>query len=1365
MKNYIRPLQILSVLCFQLIITESFGQCPISNFSISSPVCSGSPLQISNNSSGASSYKWDFTPGFFSKPASRLNDTLLNLSYPGDITLANENDTNIMFISGFGDGKLHRVIYGNGPENPITLAEDLGNFGVLYQPTDIALYKEDSTWFGLITDYGSNYLFRIRFGNSLRNTPDSITTVLTNVTSNFVNPWSIKITTDSTGSIYGLVCNHTGGSISILSFGNSIRNIPIAGAPIIVPGTTFVQDAAIAKSCGNWYALLAGNSSGKVIRADFGNSLSNTPIFNTIITNGGSPSDLILIDDSSHWKLIYTDFNSFDIKKYDLGNDLGNITPVFLGSDYFNGQNPKGICSTRKGATTFIYVLYSTSHEIQTLSYSNPVNVNQSISKDSIPNNVVFVQAGTYPVTLFVTDANGNYSSYTDSVVVTPAPNTNFIVTNKCFGDATSFIDSSVLNNGTIISWNWNFGDGDSSTVQNETHTYLSTGSYNVRLITSSSYGCLDTLVSTINITPRPQASFSSPSVFCSKTFMPFTDQSTVSSGTVNAWIWRFGNGDSSNTQNPLYSYPNGGNYQVKLTITTAAGCSDSTTTLLSVNYRPQAGFTIDNTCISQNVVFTDRTLFNNSSAGNYVWDFGDGNSDTVSNPSHLYVPAVTTYPVQLIVTATNGCNDTSIQTVKINNIPTVNFSFLPSGVCQNNNVAFTDLSTVNGDTISGWYWDFGNNEFDTRANPVHQFITSGLHTVSLIAYSPSKCPGAAFQQVIDVKESPVASFSYSTTCFGNSMHFINNSTPATGSTIDSVLWTFNASDTSFIYNPDFTFASEGNYPVVLTVLSPEGCKSSESLFVQIHSRPSSVFSHSIPCTGDSLQFSNVSICDSLSTITQYEWNFGDLSSGVNDISSLLNPKHKYSTTQNFTVSLISTTNFGCKDTSIKNFTVNQSPSAQFTYSPTCLGSLMEFFNPGSPPDSSYLWNFGDNQTNQLREPAHYYAFPGTYTIRLQVTSKPGCSTTASKQVSVSPIPVADFNSTPACLNTEYILKDNSSIITGSINKWEWNIATLPKPDSIQNPHYIFPDTGAYNVTLTIISDIGCTKSVSKIIKVNRLPVSSFSFDPQFGNPPLEIQTTDYSTEGAYYLWDFGDGNAPESIHEPSHIYNDTGLFVITQYVTSQFGCKDTSSKNIYVINPILDIAVTGDSSYFEGNYFHVIGRIENRGTREITSLQMEATLENGNTIREELTDTIPNGPLGYFTYPFHASFLINPGSDLRYYCIHAINPNGLPDNVPENNERCFNLTNDIITINAFPNPFANHVTFRFLLPQQENMKIELIDQAGRIVRELFEGKANKNLFEINNDLSDLPDGLYSVKVTYRDRIIGYTIVKNNHSK
>ena len=163
--------------------------------------------------------------------------------------------------------------------------------------------------------------------------------------------------------------------------------------------------------------------------------------------------------------------------------------------------------------------------------------------------------------------------------------------------------------------------------------------------------------------------------------------------------------------------------------------------------------------------------------------------------------------------------------------------------------------------------------------------------------------------------------------------------------------------------------------------------------------------------------------------------------------------------------------------------------------------------------------------------------------------------------------------------------------------------------------------------------------------------------------------------------------------------------------------------------------------------------------------MEFNAWLENGNTIREDLNIVIPTGHLGFLTYPFHASFLIGSSSNFDYYCIQASSPNGIDDSYPENNERCFNLTDDIISMDPYPNPFTNQLTLRYLLPQQEYLKIEMCDMTGKTVKSIFEGKASKNLFEIVTDLSELPDGIYAVKVTYRDRLIGKNIVKSSSKK
>ena len=138
---------------FIALIFKSTAQCPVADFTIASPVCAGSALNITNISTNSTSYEWDFSPGYLSQSASRLSDTSLSLSYPGDITSITQNDTLITFISGKGDGKVYRAIYGNGPQNPLTQLDDLGNLGgTTYQPSDVTLYQENFEWYGNYTE-------------------------------------------------------------------------------------------------------------------------------------------------------------------------------------------------------------------------------------------------------------------------------------------------------------------------------------------------------------------------------------------------------------------------------------------------------------------------------------------------------------------------------------------------------------------------------------------------------------------------------------------------------------------------------------------------------------------------------------------------------------------------------------------------------------------------------------------------------------------------------------------------------------------------------------------------------------------------------------------------------------------------------------------------------------------------------------------------------------------------------------------------------------------------------------------------------------------------------------------------------------
>lgn len=1344
-----KNLRLYSLVFLCLIQLAAQAQCPTAAFTIASPVCAGSSLNITNNSTNAVSYRWDFSPGYYYSSGTIESDTTLALSFPGDINAYNQNDTVVVFLTGKADGNVYRITYANGPENPVTNIENFANLsGTLFQPGDITLYNENGNWYGIVVDYGNNSVVRFELGNSILNPPANPTTLLNNTNSNISTAWSIKLAKDEVGDIYGLVANFTAGSFTLLNFGNSILNTPVPSAPISTgQGTTL--DLELVHSCGHWIAFLAGYTAATVVMADFGNSFGNTPTLSTIITNG-SPADIEVVEDSSSYKMLYTNYSSHTVYKYDLGSNLAVPNPVYIGSESFGGTNPKGISVVRSGRKSYVYLLNTGTNQVKCISYGNASSANTGVSTDFTPTGISFANEGSYPVTLTAYDSNGSPSSVTQLVTVSASPATSFTSTGSCLGDQTIFTDLSTISSGSIGTWQWTFGNGNNSSLQNPSETYSDTGQYIVSLTATSANGCSSTFSDTIPVYVKPTASFSTPSATCSRSLLSFTDLSTIVSGSIDEWRWNFGNGDTSVVQNPDYIYPAGGNYTVTLTATSNTGCSDDFTATVNINDRPTALFNAINTCVGQQVQFNDESTINGSTIISYDWDLGDGTTSSISNPAHQYANTVADYPVSLIIVAQNGCTDTISDTIRINNIPTA--AFTTTGVlCSSSEVQFVDQSTVAGDTINSYFWDFGDGNTASSANPSHLFSVAGNYTVTLIAYAPTNCPSVPVQQTINVLQAPTPDFDANIACTGSASVFTNQSLVPAGESIDSTLWRFTQNDSSTSFNSFFIFPAAGFYDVDLHVVSSSGCSADTTIQIKVSSLPVPSFSTSNNCSSQQVQFNNLSTNDSLAVITAYSWDFGDPGSGVLNTSMLEDPIHVFNTAQSYQVTLTVTNNHGCTASTIVPVLINQSPLARFTYSPTCYGELMQFFNPGSPADSAYLWNFGDFQVNQLRDPSHFYAFVGNYTVTLTVYAANGCVSTATRVVTVSPLPNANFSNTNACLNTPVQFTDLSTISAGSITRRHWYVNNTLFDSTTAVPSYTFDSLGTYQVRLEVFSDIGCSRTVTRTITVNPLPVANFSFTPQFGNPPLDVSFINLSSGASTYEWNFGDSSSPSTLFEPQHQYIDTGIFNIRQIAISAVGCRDTAIKNIYVIKPVLDIAVTGDSSYYDGTFFHVVTYLTNLGTREINSLKVIARLDNGNQIKEDFTGIIPSGPGGQITYAFRAAFPILNGERLRYYCVQATDPNQEADNVPSNNERCFSRTDEEPGIEVFPNPFTDRMTVRLVLPFSETLSVSIIDQLGRQVAVLFDGQAEEGLLQIEPDVAGLGEGIYTLRVIYND--------------
>ncbi|MGE5108959.1 MAG: PKD domain-containing protein [Sphingobacteriales bacterium] len=353
----------------------------------------------------------------------------------------------------------------------------------------------------------------------------------------------------------------------------------------------------------------------------------------------------------------------------------------------------------------------------------------------------VFATFGTYTVKLTVGTAGGCISSATieKTVVVEAGPVADFINSKTCVNQLVSFTDNSTTTSGNITAWNWDFGDGTSSILQNPQKTYSVPGTYEVKLVVISSSGCFsDVIKRNITVAAAPIAGINVAGG-CENKIVSLQDASVISSGTITRWYWSLGNGNTSVEQNPAIIYPAHGSYTIKHVVESNGGCiSDTAITTISIESTPVAGITVTDGCEGQIVHFIDSSSIDFGAITNWNWDFGDGNTAVLQNPTHIYsTPG--SYTVKLMVQSANGCmSDTVSKSIDIAAKPEV--SFTNTEACIGQQIQFTNQTILASGTITGYSWDFGDGSTSAIENPVHTYNREGDFTATLTAFTGNGC-------------------------------------------------------------------------------------------------------------------------------------------------------------------------------------------------------------------------------------------------------------------------------------------------------------------------------------------------------------------------------------------------------------------------------------------------------------------------------------------------------------------------------------------------------------------------------------------------------------------------------------------------
>jgi gliding motility-associated-like protein len=514
-----------------------------------------------------------------------------------------------------------------------------------------------------------------------------------------------------------------------------------------------------------------------------------------------------------------------------------------------------------------------------------------------------------------------------------------------CVKSPVAFTDSSSShytgNNSSIpiTNWNWNFGDGGTSTVQNPSHIYTAPGTYTVLLAIANQNGCTDSTTRIVRVLPGPHAKFSMSDV-CVNSTVPFTDQSTTPAGsmqTITSWAWTFSdNGATSSTPNTTHIYNTPGTFTIHLAVVTDKGCKDDTSRVIKIWPLPRPNFISTEVCIGDTTQFTDKSVQSDPSDNliNWVWNFGDSTAlSSAQNPGHVYINAGT-YQVQLIVGTARGCVKDTTRSVVVHPLPDAKFTATP--ICKGSPVQFHDQSTPAG-TIVGWSWNFGDIVNNTAAgqNPSHVYDSSKVYYPVLTITSKYGCKSST-QMPIDIVPLPDVALDANkySGCSPLCVNFIDLSY-SKSDPIKSWSWTFGDGNGSSQQSPSHCYPNAGVYSVALTVTTANSCTANASWanMINVYPHPIANFDASSYETSESTPLIN--FYDKSSGANFWHWDFGDhTNANAQDTS------HLFPSAGTYKVWLNVVNQWGCVDAIEKDIVITQ----QWTF------YVPNAFTPGSSP-------------------------------------------------------------------------------------------------------------------------------------------------------------------------------------------------------------------------------------------------------------------------------------------------------------------------------------------------------------------------------------------------------------------------------
>ena len=783
---------------------------------------------------------------------------------------------------------------------------------------------------------------------------------------------------------------------------------------------------------------------------------------------------------------------------------------------------------------------------------------------------------GNFDVVLTATDESGCSNSLTKTEYInlaSPIVDFEFDEDIICKNTAINFTN---LSNCVGI---WSFGDGSSSSIQNPVHIYNTSGEFDVTLTAFGGYDCEQSITKQIYVEEVIPSFETDPLTmddtlyWCELPFeVDYTSTATATYTSIISAEWHLNDTTTqtgltvTNSYEEELLYPFG---YVKFY--SEQGCM-SLVSLPPVNIvLPKATFTVDTIggCVPLDINFT---FIGNSDEPitDYHWDFGDGTTSSLMNPSHTY-QYTGVFVSELVITNSLGCQAVFHKNIYAGEPQHANFIVPQDTVCASDTLTYINLST-DTNLIDLWHWsDYVNGYWNGELQLNND---TGLNTVILTVYN-NFCKDTAMRQVY--VNGPIVKDIYIVSPY-------NCDTPLTQQLsvniidADSIDWNFGDGTTltgTNTYTLYHTFPSRGYYYV--TVKAYGICEYVKTNIIHISDVD---MNFSIP---DSIcNSSYVLFADSSHNAVEYWLNTGLHSHHYNYSYLIGDTLDYYATNGVYNVEFIGRDHYGCMDTVTKPLTV-VGPYAGFTADVTsgCWPLDVQFTDTSQSiaPIAEWFWDFGNGNTSITQNSSTTYLPTDSFTIQLTVTDNIGCSNTDSiyHYITTSEID-ADLNVS----SSKICLGDAISYSASPQGSYDYNITFGDNGTSVsQSGSYSYSQQGMYDIQLIVDDGNGCKDTAYQNIVVQNViaDFDIFGIDTCAPIQPVIVNNSVYfSDDTVNFFWDFGN-NYTSIMPEPEFMFVRPDDFTASLTVTTSDGmCSDTKIINFSAFGPYGELTISDDS-------------------------------------------------------------------------------------------------------------------------------------------------------------------------------------------